>query len=142
MFIKIQVNEVPKAQPRAKATSRGGYVRMYTPDTADDWKKAVKDALLIYTGLDKKGPVALEASFYLPRPQSLNRKKDPDDWFPHVKKPDLDNLVKSTMDAITNTNVWHDDSQVYVLVARKVYVPKGGEPHANITIAFEGVTDE
>lgn len=142
MFIKIQINEVPKPQPRTKATNRGGFIRMYTPDTADDWKKAVKGALLIYTGLDKKGPVALEASFYLPRPQSLYRKKDPDNWFPHIKKPDLDNLLKSTMDAITDVNVWHDDSQVYVIVARKVYVGKDEVPHANITIAFEGETDE
>jgi len=38
----------------------------------------------------------------------------------HTKKPDLDNMVKFVKDCL-NGEVWHDDSQVVNLSARKQY---------------------
>ena len=57
-------------------------------------------------------------SFFLPRPKSL---KDTGSFIPHVKKPDADNLLKSTMDALTEIKVWQDDAQVYAIEASKYY---------------------
>lgn len=50
----------------------------------------------------------------------------------HIQKPDIDNLVKSTMDAITNINLWRDDCQVDSLITRKVWVDR--DPGVNIII--------
>lgn len=37
------------------------------------------------------------------------------------KKPDIDNTVKSIMDALTKAEVWQDDRQVISLQAEKMY---------------------
>ena len=49
---------------------------------------------------------------------------------PHMKKPDLDNLVKFYCD-ISNGILYEDDAQIYSLVARKKYAL---EPKTEITI--------
>jgi len=36
-------------------------------------------------------------------------------------KPDIDNLLKSTMDALSQAGVWRDDAQVVAVVASKRY---------------------
>jgi Holliday junction resolvase RusA-like endonuclease len=43
------------------------------------------------------------------------------DWLKqHTKKPDVDNCVKSVLDAL-NGIVWEDDAQIVSLLARKEY---------------------
>lgn len=79
------------------------------------------------------GPVALEVQFYLPRPQAIR-----DTRVPHVKKPDLDKLVRSVKDALTKM-AFEDDSQVVCLHASKRYAPPGTTPKAIIFLAA-GVT--
>ena len=40
----------------------------------------------------------------------------------HIKKPDLDNLLKFTKDCL-NGVVWKDDAQVFSIIAEKRYDP-------------------
>jgi len=77
------------------------------------------------------GPVSLSVSFYLPRPKSLRAKTKP-----HVTKPDLDKLVRSVKDGLTQI-VWHDDSQVVEVRAWKAYTPPSMPPHCLITVDSE-----
>jgi len=142
MYINIRIEGIPKAQPRVKARRQGSFIRMYTPNSADSWKKAVGDALELYKDMLLEGAIELNARFYLPRPSNQNRKKDPNDSFPHIKTPDIDNLLKSTMDAITTKGVWIDDRQVWHIEACKYVCAKGEEPHANIIIINKGEWDE
>ncbi len=73
----------PKAQPRPRAFSRklnNGSVmtRMYDAGTSDGWKNTIKAALF-----KKKptkpwdGPLRLDLTFYMPRPQKLLKKNSP-----------------------------------------------------------------
>lgn len=48
-----------------------------------------------------------------------------------VSKPDIDNLVKAALDALTDAGVWSDDSQVVQLHAAKMY---GLVPYMDISI--------
>jgi len=75
-----------------------------------------------------EGPVQLRVNFYLPRPKSLPKKVNS-----HLKKPDLDKLVRAVKDALTRV-VWKDDSQVIELMASKAYATSAA-PHAVITVA-------
>ena len=52
------------------------------------------------------------------------------DLIHHAVKPDLDNLVKSVLDAL-NDVAWHDDAQIVELHVSKHYV---SSPHIYITI--------
>lgn len=61
-----------------------------------------------------KGAVVASMEFYLPIPKSMpkrDRKLIDLGIFPHIKKPDVDNLQKFAMDCL-NGIAWTDDSRV------------------------------
>jgi len=77
-------------------------------------------------------PVAVSFAFYLPRPKRLMRKRDPDGAVPCGKRPDIDNLCKSALDAMARW--WRDDSLVVRLVASKFYAEKLGKPRIEVRV--------
>ena len=128
--ITLQVFGIPKAQPRPRRAKHGG---VYTPTTADDWKEAVQVTFLQNT-FDRlvSGPIYLSVMFLLPRPKTLDNEFH--GIIPHRHKPDIDNLLKSTMDALTAIQAWNDDTQVMWIRAGKFYHELGGQPGATILI--------
>jgi Holliday junction resolvase RusA-like endonuclease len=73
--------------------------------------------------------VRLSVSFLMPRPKShLRANGEEKDSAPqhHTSKPDLDNLVKATKDALTTAQVWTDDSLVTICHSSKGYSPMPG----------------
>lgn len=117
--IVFSVPGVPVAQPRIKATSIGGYARVYTPKTADAYKASVALAFrTAYGGNPVDGPVRIEIEFVMPRPKAMIWKKRemPSEW--HTKKPDVDNLAKAVMDSLYGL-AWIDDSQVCSIASTK-----------------------
>jgi Holliday junction resolvase RusA-like endonuclease len=96
------------------------------------WREAVRSeavAALIDTG-DKTaatGPVAVVITFHMPRPRSHYRSgKHADELRPDApeysaKRPDVDKLIRSTLDALTAAGVYGDDGQVAALDVRKMY---------------------
>lgn len=72
------------------------------------------------------GPVKLTVTAWFSRPKSEIRKTKPMPIYPHIKKPDADNVVKAVMDAL-NGLAWHDDAQVSSIVVEK-WVCFGTEP--------------
>jgi Holliday junction resolvase RusA-like endonuclease len=65
-----------------------------------------------------KGPLSLEVVFNLQRPKSTKRKH------PSVR-PDLDNYIKSILDAVQGV-LFEDDGQVVQMSARKQYSEEYG----------------
>ena len=126
MKVDFFVAGIPKAQPRVKAFVRGGHAGVYTPDSAESWKQAVRretvanapESLVAWS-------VRVELDFFLPTPKAHHKrdgsvKANSPVW--HCKKPDLDNLIKAVVDAITDTQrVWLDDSQICQISATKSY---------------------
>jgi len=120
------VHGLPMAQPRPRADSRGGRPRIYDPGTADKWKEHVAFVHRIAGVTTITGPVRLALTFSMPRPKSgPNRLTE---W--HTCKPDLDNLAKAVMDALTAACAWQDDSQVCEMTVMKKY----GEPGVNVIL--------
>ena len=111
----LVIHGKPAPQPRVRAYRRGEHAGVYTPSTADAWKGQVMLAASLYRGQFTTGPLRLEVEFYLPRSKAHKH----DDYV--TVKPDLDNLLKSTMDALSNAGVWHDDAQVAAIVSTKRY---------------------
>jgi Holliday junction resolvase RusA-like endonuclease len=78
------------------------------------------------------GPIYFTVNFFFHREKGMHGK-----IIPHAQKPDNDNLVKSTMDAITDLNklnlgIWKDDALVYGIKAEKYFTP--GESGAQVMI--------
>lgn len=82
------------------------------------------------------GPVAVEVEFYLHRPPSAPKSRTRPDV-----KPDLDKLLRSTLDALTESGAIADDARVVEVVASKHYA--GDWTGARITIrTLEGATTQ
>ena len=46
---------------------------------------------------------------------------------PHLKKPDVDNLLKPIVDGLTEAGMWIDDNQVWSMKIQKVYCNQGDQ---------------
>ena len=125
---------LPVAQPRVKATAFAGAdgkvrARVYTPQgKVGPWRERV--AVLALQGRQAgkftEGPVRLSLRFVFPRPQRLVWKKRPmpAEWM--TSKPDVDNLAKSVLDAVTGV-LFKDDAQLCALTVEKL-VAAGEQP--------------
>lgn len=117
--ISFSLRGTPKAQPRAR--SRRGMRGVYNPKTADLWKRriirVIEERIQIQFP-NYPGAIMLSVHFHFPRPKShfYARKNErtlrADAPVFHTKTPDADNILKSLKDAISQTKVWKDDSQV------------------------------
>jgi crossover junction endodeoxyribonuclease RusA len=121
----IRANGSPKGQPRPRAFSRGGKAAVYDPGTAEGWKSAVADAAKDLAGLSVLHPLSVTLTFFMPRPKRHFRTygglKASSPVFLHDSKPDVDNLAKAVLDALTAIRVWQDDDQVCELVVKKYW---------------------
>lgn len=100
------------AAPRPRFQITGRYVRAYMPKRYTDFKVLVRDQLP-FERLET--PLKVEIEFHFPLLQSWSRKMKQDMIGKYkVKKPDLDNLLKTVLDA-GNEWLWNDDSQIVEL---------------------------
>lgn len=131
--LEMTVHGLPIAQPRVRACIRGRHAGVYDPGTAKPWKACVILAArraMAELMMDQpiRGPVEVIADFMMPRPNGHYRTgKNAGELRPKAKKfhdakPDLENIEKSTLDALTEAGVWADDSLVCIKITRKVYV--------------------
>lgn len=73
--------------------------------------------------LYQDGPIALGIEFTFPWPQGAS-KKTREQVLPRISRPDLDNMAKGVIDALTDGGAWSDDSQVTHLRLAKFSGPK------------------
>lgn len=117
----------PKAQGRARIRRRGKFVSMH-----DDPKSAKeKDKLYLIAQQQAppepfEGPLKVDITFYFSRPKShygtgknagVLKKTAP---YHHITKPDIDNLRKLVMDALSGV-FYIDDKQVCIGTTIKTY---------------------
>ncbi len=143
--MKFVVIGLPKPQPRVKArhfvTKAGRDVTsVYTPATAKTWKALIVAACQAqpeFPAAPWAGPIALYVTTYLPRPKRLFRKTDPDGplWAPTKGRNDVDNLLKTVMDALTDGVLWRDDGQIVVGLQIKMYHAKDKGPRCCVDVA-------
>ncbi|MEV0151556.1 MULTISPECIES: RusA family crossover junction endodeoxyribonuclease [unclassified Nonomuraea] len=112
------------------------------------WREAVRDAVRDAIGLQSAhalwegvlaGPVEVRVTFALPRGKSVRRP-----W--PITTPDLDKVVRATMDGITMGGAWADDKLAVRITTDKVYAGTPGaleRPGAVIDLwALDGVVPE
>ena len=112
LLIEIPGKPVPKGRPRFNMKSG----RIYTPKKTLDEELRIRAwiASKYYKHFEKynnfTGLVILDLSYHLPFPSHF-RKANKIENAPHIIKPDLDNLMKLTIDAI-NKVLFEDDCQI------------------------------
>lgn len=126
----------PVAMGRPRITRTG---RAYTPKTSRTYKDGAVKALKDGTGEDwipLDGIFKIKISFVHPRTKRLILQKGS---LPHgriwrPKKPDIDNLLKMTLDCITQSEIWIDDNRVVSLTAEDYYCGEDEEAHTLFSI--------
>lgn len=131
-MITFTVQGEPFGKKRPRASSFGGHARIHNDPENERYELKVMNAYLMEQGLtkapeqpmyDKDTPVNADITVFFPIPKSFSKKKyaqaDKGEIHP-LKKPDLDNIAKSILDAL-NGLAYHDDSQIVCLIISKFY---------------------
>lgn len=137
----IEVQMVPHGKGRPRARVIKGRAIIYTPERTERWEQQfAAQASIQLRGVPRmEGPVAVEVLAIVPRPQRLERRKDPAGEVWSTAKPDTDNVIKSVLDALSFC--WRDDSQVVRVLTEKAYAAKGQPARIYVRIYEPGVTD-
>lgn len=122
MRIGLQLNIKPQSYKRARHSCINGRSTTYNDKQylayRYDLQMLMKDQLIkqgIVLGAELNIPISMQVSFFLAPPKSMkNAPKF------HVKKPDLDNLVKAVLDA-GNGVLFKDDNLICGINASKHY---------------------
>jgi Holliday junction resolvase RusA-like endonuclease len=120
----VTVAGTPAPQGSKTAISVGGKARLIeaggTAGRAKHkaWRAAVTDAAIAArqrTGhemWERPTPIQVSALFIFPMPASRTRADRDRGWCWRTVTPDIDKVVRSTLDALTVAQVWEDDAQV------------------------------
>lgn len=146
MEIRLLVPAVPIAQPRAKAVTFKGKTRMYTPTSRKlsdgsrrsngvaEFKAQLRQvASELYKGPPLTCPLRVDCLFLFPRHSGKIWKNKPMPRYPHVSRPDRDNLDKMILDALTGV-LWLNDWLVYCGELQKWHAAGDEQPRVEIMV--------
>lgn len=124
----VRVDGEPRPQPRPRATRCGDRAKVYSPSRthAYAWQQICMHTFKRHAPrwpIDAAVRVILDFWFHRPKRLCTRRWSDWPIW--HRSKPDVDNLAKLVLDAMTRTGWWVDDACVSELCVRKHYAPPG-----------------
>jgi len=126
MSLEIVVHGTPVGAARPRVVRlKTGASHTFMPDKSVRWEERARQAAVQALGGQgpMEGPVTVRVEAHHSRPGKLRRKKDPRCAFHACRKPDLDNVCKLALDALTKAGVVRDDTQVAVLVASRWWLP-------------------
>lgn len=126
--VQIEINfnetyEAPIGSPRPRFRNTGRFVQTYMPTSYTKHKDYIREQMP-ETLLDKNLKVML--LFYFKPPKSWSKRKKLLAIGQYKRtKPDIDNLIKTVLDA-ANEKVWNDDNQIVEIRSIKQYaeIPK------------------
>lgn len=121
-MIELVILGDPIAKKRPQFSRKGDFVQTFNDQETKEgrflWE--VKNQ---WRGEPMIGPLRLSMTFSMKIPSSVSKKIQSAisaGEYQHTKKPDLDNLIKFTLDCL-NGIVWLDDKQIVMISAAKVY---------------------
>lgn len=118
-LISFVVDGTPVAQPRHRATARGGFVHHYLPSDhpIHEYKRNIIVKASEQNVATIEGAVRLDLLFSFVHPKRGKHRKA---QF-KISKPDIDNLEKAVMDGLTQSGIWIDDAQVVEKHSAKIW---------------------
>ena len=138
-MIRFEVLGLPSPQGSKSAVVRGGRaVLIEGASTAGRqahraWRESVawaaRSAAQTHGAVDEDAPVAVRVEFRMPKPKSRAKKAV---WAD--RKPDLDKLLRSTLDGLADGGLVRHDSRVVTLAASKRYAVPGEPTGADIAV--------
>lgn len=109
--------------PQGSKRHVGHGVLIESSKNVKPWRETVKWAAIASMGGAGRGitgPVRVDITFTLAKPASARKSRIWPD-----RRPDLDKLLRSTMDGLTEAGAWEDDGRCVRIAASKVYPGEG-----------------
>lgn len=135
--LKFFVAGEPIPQGSMKAFVVAGTARVVhsSPEPLAFWRQriATEAQAAMGGGSPLEGAVSVQATFYLPRPKSRPKRH----FWPD-RRPDIDKLARSLLDALTSI-AFGDDNQVIDLKVRKRYADEDQPPGVSVLIHWVGI---
>lgn len=124
MIFTFEIVGEPQGKGRPRFSTRGGFVKTYTPEKTASYENFVKVCYLNkYKGQKLDGEIIAEIIAYFSIPKSFSKKKRVqaiEGKIMPTKKPDTDNIAKTILDSL-NGIAFEDDKQVVALLVKKIY---------------------
>ena len=124
--ICLEIQGKPIAKQRPRFVSRASK-KAFNPQETEEgrwiWEARSQIRPSMQMWLPLTGRITLNLVFIMPITKAFSKSKLQllkTVMIPHVKRPDLDNLIKFVKDCC-NTWLWKDDSQVWQIAALKRY---------------------
>lgn len=143
--ILLEIEGEPVPQPRPRVTPQRTYTKgMERGGRLWRWKRQIMWQAATAGGVRGwEGGIRVDLAFVLPRPRAHHVNRDPNrplrDAAPrlHLQKPDVDNLEKAVIDALTKSGIWRDDAQVIETSVTKLWaVPPRSWTGVKVKIHF------
>ena len=129
-FLSFTAQVAPCGKDRPRVSMASGYPRAYTSAKTRRFETIFSDvahgAMMRAGHLPTYDAVRLRIVAYFPVPQSYSKKKRGECITGAIKptgKPDIDNVIKTALDAM-NGVVYADDKQVFEVVVTKQYTER------------------
>ncbi len=126
----------PHAKGRPKVSAVGKHAIVYTPKKTRvaeaDIKAAIRKEIAKAKRFGAGEALVLWVTFYVVRPKTAAKKVK----YP-VKRPDLDNYLKTLLDALDKF-AFPDDSQIVNIHAKKAFAAAGTPPRIEFILEREG----
>lgn len=137
-YHRFEILGPPVGEGRPRAVRAGALgVRMHAAPRSAEWRalaaRQMRDEMGASGPVDVDLPLVVTIEAVMPRPKSLPKKAGTGRVFRSCK-PDVDNLAKSSLDALVQGGVITDDRQVAVLVVRKMTAALGELPRTIIEV--------
>lgn len=120
----------PVAMGRPRMTRTG---RAYTPAKSREYMQLAIEQIRNNWGENEQlanEPLRLHLVFVHKRPKRITATER----VPKTTKPDIDNLIKMVMDALTKSEIWTDDNIVTEVGASDWYANEYEQPHTMYSI--------
>lgn len=135
--VKFVIPGPPVGKGRPRFSTRGGFVKTYTPEKTVTYEKIVQQSYKEQCGdvfFDKEIPLRLIAIAYFPIPKSTSKKMRQlmvDGKIRPIKKPDVSNILKCWEDGC-NGVAYYDDAQIVEITVSRYYAE---EPRTEVIIS-------
>lgn len=125
IVIDLYGDPVPQKRPRFRRTEK--YVQTYDPQSQEKeqyrWQLRSQ-----FRNKPLTVPLEMDVIFYMPIPKAtsfVRKKLMIANTMHHMKRPDIDNLMKYILDCM-NGIVFQDDAQIWSIRAQKIYAESPG----------------
>lgn len=135
MIFSVTILGEPIGQGRPRTVRVGPFVRIHPAKKSAEWESLA--AQQIHAAWDGRIPYAeavrVSVLAFGPRPASLPKREGMGRLW-STRKPDLDNICKSALDALVKAGVMRDDSQVASLRAESYVCAVDEVPRVQIEV--------